>query len=141
MKKLSLRLITMSLVVFAAVANAQIVPFGFMKSSPVGGYRYYRFVVDSTTGADGRSVLTNLQFKWNGTWQTNAMTSNTSGTIGSYSPTITETSFNGGALYQGCAASLVVEKALNVLPLLKFLLKSLCDYNPFDRLRPCPLWF
>ena len=64
-------------------------PFGFFKNKsvagPTGGYRYYRFRALSKFGDCGYPTdggNSGLAFRWDSTWQTNAMTSNTSGTIG-----------------------------------------------------------
>lgn len=57
-------------------------------------HRYYRFQVTSggvqVCGATKRAI-DEVKFRWNGTYQTNAMTASNSGTIGSISPTVTDT--------------------------------------------------
>lgn len=51
------------------------------------GYRYFKFVITKTVDGNncsGESALELFQFSWNQTLQTNAMTSDTTGTIGGY---------------------------------------------------------
>lgn len=78
-------------------------PFSFFKnraSPPTGGYRYYRFRALSkydNCGSPGSSGVAELQFRWNGTWQTNAMTSNTTGTVGSLAVTTSASSEYSGS--------------------------------------------
>jgi microcystin-dependent protein len=61
----------------------------FMGVSPP--YRYIRLRVGSVSALDDVGVEA-LEFRWNDTWQANAMTNYSVGTIGPYSPTISASS-------------------------------------------------
>jgi len=68
-------------------------------------YRYYRLKITSISGTAGYVKIADVQFEWDGTWQTNAMTDDSSGTIGAYSATIAASgNYSGSSSYKAYRA-------------------------------------